>query len=117
MISKPGTYPITVEQGQTFDRTFKIKIAGTPLDLTGYSATASIKLRPQDTEGVLTLTSGNGLTLGGTAGTVRVRLTNEQTLTLPVKKMAWSLRLAEPTGDSYPVIAGTFTVKYPGAEL
>lgn len=108
MISKPGPYPITIEQGQAFERVFRIKTAGETVNLTGYSALAAIKLRPQDVEAVLELATGNGLTVGETG--ITMRLTKEQTKQLPVKKMTWSLRIVEPDGDPYPILEGTFTV-------
>jgi hypothetical protein len=67
------------------------------LNLTNYSATFVIK----DSDNVLlTLTGGNGLTLGGTAGTITVRITATTTSTLDVGTAYWTLML---TTNSIPM--------------
>ena len=41
-----GEYKLNVLQGETLRRTFTWSISGTPVDLTGYSATAAVKVGP-----------------------------------------------------------------------
>lgn len=111
MISKPGTYSIEVEQDAALERIFKVKLASGDVDLTGYDAVAAIKLRPTDTEALLELSVGAGLTINGSGGSITMRITRQQTKALPAKKLTWSLRIVEPDGDPYPLLEGSFTVK------
>lgn len=71
MTSPAGTYDIVADQGATFQRTLTwSNSAGTPVNLTGYSARMQIR-RSFGGELFLSLTTQNGrITLGGAAGTV-----------------------------------------------
>jgi hypothetical protein len=72
-----GAYSFTIEQGATFDRTVTWRDStGTLVNLTGYTAALVVK----DTTGTTVVTPT--LTLGGAAGTIRVRLTATQTAAL-----------------------------------
>lgn len=79
-----ANYDFTIEQGATEVRTFTWKTsAGTPIDLTGY--TARMQLRPMLTSEtkLLDLTTENGgITLGGVNGTVVVTISASQTAAL-----------------------------------
>ena len=70
----PGTYNVTAYQGATFKLNMTWSIGGTAVDLTNYTAAMQVRETPSATATVLNLTSGSGITLGGTAGTIAVNV-------------------------------------------
>ena len=60
--------------GETFDHTVTWKIDDVAVNVTGYTARLQIRKRHTSTATVASLTSGSGLTLGGTAGTIQIVL-------------------------------------------
>jgi hypothetical protein len=73
MIS-PATYNITAYQGATYKLNMTWAVGGTAVNLTNYSAAMQVRENPQATAVILNLTSGTGITLGGTAGTIGVNV-------------------------------------------
>lgn len=104
-----GKYDLQILQGKLFDKTFTWKI-GTPVDLTGY--TAKLRIYTRQTANLLTLSttldgSGNGIILGGIAGTVRVLIKTAKTATLTnFTKAAYELQLTRLDGEDLPFLAG-----------
>jgi hypothetical protein len=68
----PGTYNITAYQGATYDLNLTWAVAGTPVNLGGYTAAMQVRENPSSNQAILSLTSGSGITLGGTAGTIGI---------------------------------------------
>ena len=68
----PATYNITSYQGATYSLNMTWAIGGTAVNLTGYTAAMQVKENASSTASVLSLTSGSGITLGGTAGTIAI---------------------------------------------
>lgn len=67
----PGQHTFRVEPGDTWVTTLTwTDSAGALVNLTGYSATLTI--RSVDGTTLTTLTSGSGITLGGAAGTIAI---------------------------------------------
>jgi hypothetical protein len=69
----PDRFDLTAYQNATWTETFRIhqgSATSAVQNLTGYSAQLIVKAKPGDSTTLLSLTSGNGLTLGGTAGTI-----------------------------------------------
>lgn len=66
----PATLNLTCYQGATFDYQLTWNLAGTPVNLTTYSARMQVRQTYDSTAVALSLTSGSGITLGGTAGTI-----------------------------------------------
>jgi hypothetical protein len=66
----PGTLNLTMYQGASWDYTLTWQVAGTPVNLTGYSARMQVRESTDATAVVFSLASGSGITLGGTAGTI-----------------------------------------------
>ena len=89
----PGTYNFTLYQGADWDRTFTITQGGTALNLTGYTASMQIREAADSTAYLLSLTSGSGITLGGTAGTVAVTITSAQSSAIASGSYAYDLEL------------------------
>lgn len=88
----PGTYNIVCPQGATFDRTFTFQIDDEPVDLTGYTAAMQLRAKPSSAA-VLSLTSGNGITLGGDEGTIVVSITASQTAAIAAGAYYYDLEL------------------------
>jgi hypothetical protein len=70
----PATYNITAYQGATYDLNMTWKIAGTAVDLTGYTAAMQVRENASSSATILSVTSGSGITLGRTAGTILVSI-------------------------------------------
>ena len=62
------------DQATTFNLDFTIQTGNTLWDLTGYSATMTIRPFVGANTTTLVLTNGNGITLGGAAGTVDITI-------------------------------------------
>lgn len=83
----------------------------TPYDLTGCSAKMQIRLahgKPILVE-ITDSTSDGSLTLGGTAGTVGVWLSDENTDLLNVKTTHYDIEITFPSGDTQRVLQGKIT--------
>lgn len=107
---EPGEYNFTVYQGATWDRTFTVTIDTTPLNLTGYTAALMVK-QYENSTAALTLSSGAGITLGGTAGTIAITMTPQQTATLTPGRYVYDLTVST-SGDAvrYRILDGKITV-------
>lgn len=71
----------------------------TPLDLTGASAALQIRKQHASLTAGLSLTSGNGITLGGAAGTVAINITPTQTRALVPGRYVWDFELTLASGQ------------------
>jgi hypothetical protein len=65
-------YNIVCDQATTFNLDFTIQTGNVLWNLTGYSATMTIRPFVGSNTTTLVLTNGNGITLGGAAGTVSI---------------------------------------------
>lgn len=73
MIS-PANYNITTYQGATFDLNMTWAVGGTVVNLTNYTAAMQVRENASSSATILNLTSGSGITLGGTAGTIAINV-------------------------------------------
>ncbi len=90
-------YNFAVKQGADYRLTVTWKNPdGTPVNLTGRTAKMQLRVQPAS-DALLTLTSGAGLTLGGTAGTVGIVITAAQGLTLPLEPVLYDLLIINGT--------------------
>jgi len=106
----PGTYNITAYQGADFDRTFTVTQSGTALNLTGYSSAMQVREAADSTAYLLNLTSGSGITLGGTAGTITVAITSAQSSAIAAGSYAYDLEIVSGSGAVTRLLQGGFTV-------
>lgn len=90
-----GIYNITAEQGATFTRTITWKnSAGTPINLTGYTARMQVRREYSATVADLTLTTENGgITLGGALGTIVLSAQASTTASLAAGSYVYDLEL------------------------
>ena len=107
----PGTYNITAWQGADFDRTFTVTQSGTALNLTGYTSAMQVREAADSTAYLLSLTSGSGITLGGTAGTIAVDVTSAQSSAIPAGSYAYDLEIISGAGQVTRLLQGAFNVQ------
>ena len=72
-------YNIVCEQATTFALEFTIQTGNTLWDLTGYTATMTVRPFVGSSTTTLLLTSSSGITLGGVAGTVDIAISSAVT--------------------------------------
>ena len=107
----PGTYSMTVYAGADFDRTFTVTQGGTALNLTGYTAAMMVRDAVDGTATpLLSLTSGSGITLGGTAGTIQVAITNAQSAAIPAGSYAYDLEIISGSSAITRILQGAVNV-------
>jgi hypothetical protein len=104
---QPGLWNPTLLQGADFDYTITWLVddseSADPVDLTGW--TARMKVKDKGDLGAalasidpwLEITSGDGITLGGVAGTIRLFVSASDTAMLgkPVSKLLYDLELVD----------------------
>lgn len=81
--------------------------AGTKKDLTNYTAAMDIRRKPSDSTALAALTSGSGITLGGTAGTINIELTDVETAAIDPGFGYWDLELIDSAGSNMQLVHGT----------
>jgi hypothetical protein len=100
-MSKPAKLKFTIYQGATFrKRLIWRDSASVPIDLTGCTARMHVRVKQSDPAPVLTLTTENGrITLGGTAGTTDLYISDEDTTAITWASGVWDLEIEHPSGD------------------
>lgn len=98
-----GQYNFTIEQNSDLEFNLAwVDSNKNPIDLTGASATLAVASTPP-----LNLTSGSGLTLGGTAGTVAVLSPAATTATLAAARgIPYTLTVTTNTGYTKRLLEG-----------
>ncbi len=105
-----GALDFTIEQGATFNLLMTWKINDVEVNLTGYSARLQARVDVEDTETILSLTSGAGITLGGAAGTISLDRTATQTALLPMGEYVYDLELQSGGGTVTRLVQGQLTI-------
>jgi len=107
-----GVYNLTIEQGATLDLALTWKdAAGTPINLTGYTARLQVRPSIDSATTLLTMTTENGrISLGGAAGTIRLLLDAATTASLTWTSGVYDLELQSAGGTVTRLLAGTVTV-------
>jgi hypothetical protein len=105
----PGTLNFPVYIGATFGLTLTWTADGVAVDLTGYTAAALTIKDGQDT--VVALTLGDGITLGGTAGTITLSIDAEDTAEFAPATADYDLLLTSGSGVVTPLVAGIVTIR------
>ena len=86
-------YNMVCEQATTFTVNFTIQTGNTLLNLTGYSATMTIRPFVGANTTTLVLTNGSGITLGGAAGTVAISISSATTADFEPSRYAYDFML------------------------
>jgi hypothetical protein len=92
-------------RSQTFTWTYSD--TGALVDLTGVGCRFTIRSSPDvTTASIIELTSGGGVTLGNTAGTIIIALTKAQTIALPRGPYPYTFFIDFTDGTSKKVLVG-----------
>lgn len=111
----PGLLNLSCYQGATFDYSLTWQTGGTAVNLTNYSARMQVRETFDAGTAVVSLTSGAGITLGGTAGTILLEMSATTTAALdgtPNKQYVYDLELVSGAGYVTRLVEGNFLV-YP----
>lgn len=105
----PGRWSFTLRRGSTFRKTLTWKDAiPAAIDLSG--CTARMQARDASGVAVLTLTSTDGIALGGAAGTITFTRTAVQTETIATGVYSYDFELTTGAGDTFALFEGTVVV-------
>ena len=111
-----ATYDFTgdnaIQQGATFTKTMAWKdSAGSPVNLTGYSAKMQIRKSASNVDVIADLSTVNaGVTLGGSAGTIQLDLTATQTSAITAKTGVYDLELTSANGTVTRFLSGAVEI-------
>lgn len=111
----PGILDLNCYQGATFDYSLSWSTGGTAVNLTGYSARLQVRESYDAGTAVVSLASGTGITLGGTAGTIVLEMSAATTAALdgtPNIQYIYDLELQSGAGYVTRLLEGRFYV-YP----
>ena len=106
----PGDYDITCYQGADYDQSFTVSQGGTALNWTGYTAQMQVREAVDSTAYLLSLANGSGITLGGTAGTILVNISNAQSAAVSAGSYAYDLELISSSSAVTRILQGAFNV-------
>jgi hypothetical protein len=92
-------YIVEIDQGANwfFNVTYE-NPAGTPVNLTSYTAALQLRSLPESTTAVLSLATGSGITITGATGLVAVRATAAQTGAIIAGDYYYDLEITSPQG-------------------
>lgn len=95
MSSPAGVYNILADQGATFTRVITwTNSAGSPINLTGYTARMSLRVTYADSTVALSLTTENGrISLGGVLGTITLNVDASTMANLSAKSYVYDLEM------------------------
>ena len=105
-----GEYNFTIEQGATFNLLMTWKINNVAVNLTGYTARLQARIDVDETDTILSLTTGAGITLGGAAGTITLDQTATQTAVLPKGEYVYDLELQSSGGIVTRLLQGELNI-------
>lgn len=106
----PGLVHFVCPQGSTFRRTLTYTLDNAPIDLSGYSARLQVREAHYSTESLIALVSGDGLTIGGSAGTIDILINDSDTSDLPAGTHVYDLEIISSGNIVDRLIEGNFTV-------
>ena len=92
-------YIVEIDQGADwfFNVTYE-QPAGTPVNITSYTAALQLRSLPESTTAVLSLATGSGITITGAAGLVAIRATAAQTGAIIAGDYYYDLEITSPSG-------------------
>lgn len=105
----PGRLNLICPQGSTFSRTLTYKINDVPVNLTGYSAKMQVRPFHYSYDTIVALSSGSGITLGGSAGTIDILIQPGTTVEFPSGDYVYDLELFT-SSNVYRLVEGKFSV-------
>jgi len=106
----PGLVNFVCPQGSTFRRTLTYTLDEVPVNLTGYSSRLQVREAYYSTDPVVSLVSGSGITMGGSAGTINILISASVTSQFPTGTHVYDLEIISPSNIVDRLIEGTFNV-------
>jgi Na+/serine symporter len=106
----PGLVNFVCPQGSTFRRTLTYSLDEVPVNLTGYSSRLQVREDYYSTDLVVSLVSGSGITMGGSAGTIDILISASVTSEFPTGTHVYDLEIVSPSNIVDRLIEGTFNV-------
>lgn len=106
-----STYDIVAQQGSDYAVTLTYNnSAGSPVNLTGYTARMQVRRVASSPYLYLSLTSSSGMTLGGAAGTVSISISASALASIPAGSYVYDVELVSAGGAVVKPIVGSFTL-------
>lgn len=108
-----GKLKLRIEQGATFRKllTWKAGTPAVPVDITGCTARMQIRADIDDADPLISLTTENGgITLGDTAGTIELYISDTDTAAITWETGVYDLEIILANGDVRRLLYGTVTV-------
>jgi len=106
-----GIYDITIEQGATFTLSATWKdSAGTPVNITDYSARMQVRPNYESEEILVSLVSPADITLGGALGTILATISATATQSLAIQEGVYDLELESAGGVVTRLLQGRATI-------
>lgn len=93
----------------TWRRLYYWRSGGVLVDLTGATAKLQVRTAPGGAVLLTAATGGQGITLGGTAGTIAVVIAQATLAALAPGVYAWDLVVTDSLGERRRLVAGTWT--------
>lgn len=106
----PGRVNFLCPQGSTFSRRLTYKINDTPVNLNGFSSRLQVRETHYDTDTIVSLTSGSGITLGGSAGTIDILIAASATALFDAGTWVYDLEIESTNGTIDRLVEGSFIV-------
>ena len=106
----PGRVNFLCPQGTTFNRLLTYKISDIPVNLTGYTSRLQVRETHYDTDTIVSLVSGSGITLGGSAGTINILISASATAAFNSGNFVYDLEIQSTNGTIDRLIEGSFIV-------
>jgi len=106
----PGYLDLDCWQGANFDYQLTWTVAGSAVNVTGYSARMQVRQYAESTATVLSLVNGTGITLGGTAGTIALSAVATATSAIEAGQYVYDLELVSGAGYVTRLVEGSFIV-------
>jgi hypothetical protein len=106
----PGLVNFVCPQGSTFRRTLTYSLDEVPIDLSGYSSRLQVREAHYSENPIISLVSGSGITIGGSAGTIDIFISASVTSEFPTGTHVYDLEIVSPSDIVDRLIEGTFNV-------
>jgi hypothetical protein len=106
----PGLVNFVCPQGSTFRRTLTYTLDEVPVNLSGYSSRLQVREAYYSTDPLVSLVSGSGITMGGSAGTIDILISASVTSQFPTGTHVYDLEIISPSNIVDRLIEGTFNV-------
>ena len=106
----PGRLNFTCPQGSTFRRTITYKIDDVPVNLSGYQGRLQVRESHDSTDYIVSLINGNGITMGGSAGTIDILIADSVTSGFITGDHVYDLEIKSSGSITDRIIEGRFNV-------